>query len=120
MCDNSHSFYLTMLNIFIKHYNDTNGTNVHMFQNIDNMDDTNEIMEEFMDHIAQFNQSSNDDKQLYNPTDIEVDDFEQLFGLKINDNIVCACILMIPLLIFVSHELDWVKTDWKIIPLSIH
>ena len=118
MCDTG-SYYMTLLNIFIKHYNQTNGTHIHMFDGIENITDTNEIMEEFADHTHQFSECDIYSKSLYSPTDVNFDDFEQLFGLRVNDNIVCVCEIMLPILMFIAKEMDWVNADWRIVPLNM-
>jgi len=90
-----------------------------MFDGIENITDTNNIMEEFEDHITQFTENDNESNMLYCPTEINVDEFEQLFGLKINDNVVCVCVSMMPIIMYIAKEMDWTVVDWKIIPINI-
>lgn len=118
--ENPASYYMNLINVFIKHYNTCNGTKINMFHGIDIFEDTNDMMEEFYEHINDYKESDDDNKQLFSPDEITVDDFEQLFGLTVNDNIICICSLMIPILEYIVKEIDWVKINWKIIPLKMN
>ena len=112
-------YYINLINAFVKHYNMCNETNKHMFHDIDEIDGTNDLLEEFYEHLGQFKESEEEDKKLFSPNDINPDSFEQLFGLSVNGKVICVCCLLIPLLDYIVKEIDIVKTQWKIIPLKI-
>lgn len=113
------SYYTNLLNIFIKHYNQCNNTNINMFHNIDTIDDTNDMMEEFYEHLTDYKQCDEEYKQIFSPQEAPIDNFEQLFGLKINGKMFCVCALMIPILEYIAKDIDWVKTNWNIIPIKM-
>ena len=104
-----------ILNIFVKYYNTTNGTNYNMFSGIDDYSGTNGIMEEFTDCLAEFRNCDDVNKKLLNVSEIHVEEYEELYGLKINENIVCACEIIFPLINYIAKEVDWVNVDWSII-----
>lgn len=116
--DSETSYYTNILNIFIKHYNTFNKTNINMFTGLDKYEDTNDMMEEFIDHLTQFKESDDDEKRLYNMNEIQKENFEQLFSLRINENIVCVCGILFPILNYIATEIDWINVDWKIIPID--
>ena len=110
---------VTIINIFVKHYNMYNDATVNMFCGIDTLDGSNDIMEEFYEHLDDYKNSADDDKQIFAPNEILFDDFEKLFGLKINENIICVCSLMFPLLNYIAEHVDWTHTKWMIVPLKM-
>jgi hypothetical protein len=89
-----------------------------MFANIQT-EETNEIMEELAEHANQYKTYPQECRKIYSPTEINFDDFEQLFGLMINDNIICVCEIMMPLLQYITEEIDWVNVKWQIIPIKV-
>ena len=108
--------YLTnILNIYMKYYNSDKDTKLNMFHSIKTDDETNDTMDEFMEHLKQFYESDNFTKQLMNVEEVDVDSYEQLFGLKINNKIVCVCEILYPILDYIAKNVDWVKVNWKII-----
>ena len=111
------SYYVNLINIFVKHYNNSNERKIHMFENIEKMDDTNDMMEEFFEHINELKENDIEDRRLRPYDDIDIETTERLFGLKINNKIVCVCKLMIPIMEYIAKDIDWVKTDWQIVPL---
>lgn len=115
----SESYYMNLINIFVKYYNTKNQSKHHLFHQIDKYEDTNEMMEEFAEHISIFNSSDEIEKKMYNLSEIHTEDFEKLYGLKINENIVCVCEILIPLLDYIAKEVDWIQTDWKIISINL-
>ena len=114
------AYYMNILNIFIKHYNRCNETNINMFTGVDTLDGTNDMMEEFYEHLTEFKESGEDDKRLYAYEDIDADDFEQLYGLGVNGNLICVCRILIPIIEYISKEVDWVQVKWQIIPLKMN
>lgn len=114
------AYYMNLINVFVKYYNTSNKTNINMFHGLNTLEDTNDMMEEFYEHMYDYKESDDDGKQLFTLDEVVVDDFEQLFGLKVNDNIICVCGLIIPILEYIVKEIDWVETNWKIIPLKMN
>lgn len=113
------SHYVNIMNIFVKHYNVTNDCNINMFHGVETLDDTNDMMEEFFEHITQSKECTPMERELFSCDEIKIHEFEQLFELKINDTPICACSVLLPLLEYIAKSIDWVKTDWKIVPLKI-
>jgi hypothetical protein len=107
-----------ILNIFVKYYNSANGTNINMFNGINEYEGTNEIMEEFMDCLQEFKESDENIKRLLNISEIHIEEYERLYGLRINENIVCVCEIVFPIINYISKEIDWANVDWKIIPIN--
>ena len=119
MTNNPESYYTNLLNIFIKHFNDCSDNKINLFHGIEMDDNTNEIMEEFFEHINQFKEATEYDKKIFAPDEIIVDEYEQLFELRIDGCCICYCAIIIPLMDYVAREIDWVKTNWKIIPIKM-
>jgi len=115
----SDSVLTDIINIFVKHYNNTNDTHINMFSGLDSICDTNAIMEELLEHIEQYKNSPPECYRLFGFDEIDINDYEQLFGIIIDDNMLCVCELMIPLLKYIAQNIDWNNTDWKIIPIAI-
>lgn len=109
------SYMANILNIYMKYYNSTNKTNLNMFHSIKTDDETNDTMDEFMEHIKQFYESDDYSKQLISIDDIDVDSYEQLFGLKIDNQIICVCEILYPILDYIAKNVDWVKVNWVIV-----
>jgi hypothetical protein len=112
---NEETYLTNILNIYMKYYNSDKNQKLHMFHSIQTEEETNDTMDEFMEHMKQFYESDDRSKQLINAEDIDVDSYEQLFGLKINNQIVCVCEILYPILDYVAKNVDWVKINWKII-----
>lgn len=110
-------YYTSLINIYIKHYNVSHNTKKTLFDALEMYDDCNEIMDTFFEHIQEFKESDESDKKIYSVQEVIVENFEQLYGLKINDDIVCVCGLLIPILDYVARKIDWTKVDWKIISM---
>ena len=119
MVDNSESYYMNMINIFVKHFNNYSDEKTNMFSGIETDDNTNDMMEEFFDHMAQFKEASEYDKKIFAPDEIIIDEYDQLFELRIDGFCVCYCAIMIPLIDYIAREIDWVKTNWKIVPVKM-
>jgi hypothetical protein len=107
--------YTDILNVFIKYYNTINGTSNNLFSNIGTYEDTNDMMEELFDHVSMFNESDEETKKLYNLSSIILDEYDHLYGLKIDEKIICVCELLFPILVYVVREIDWTQVPWKII-----
>jgi predicted GNAT family N-acyltransferase len=93
---------------------------MHMFSGINTIDVTNDIMEEFYEHLTEYKECDDDDKRLYAYDEIDADDFEQLFGLKVDGNLICVCRILIPIIEHIAKEIDLVQTNWQIVPLKIN
>lgn len=59
------TYYTDILNVFITYYNTINQTKKNLFSNIETYEDTNEMMEELMDHISLFNESDEETRELH-------------------------------------------------------
>jgi len=119
MANNSEAYYVNLLNIFIKHYNNYGDKSINMFHGIETDENTNDMMEEFFEHITQFKEANEYEKQMLAPDNVVIDDYEQLFELRVDSGSVCFCSVMFPLLDYVAREIDWVQCDWKIIPIKL-
>jgi hypothetical protein len=111
-------FFMSLINIFIKYYNTANGTTSNLFSDIEYYEDSNDIIDEFLLHIDEFKSSSDLDRKLYSIQEINTEDFDQLFGLRVNDNIICCCVLLIPILQYIAKDVDWKHVEWKIVSLN--
>lgn len=114
------NYYLNLLNVFIMHYNTLNNTNIHMFFGINEIHETNDILEEFYEHLAEYKRCDEDDKKLHAIDRVELDDYEQLFGLQVNGQIICVCGILIPIIEYIVKEIDWTQGLWQIIPLKFN
>jgi hypothetical protein len=108
---------MNILNIFVKHYNTAHNTAINLFHGIDAVTDTNEIMEELMDHIAQYKQADVDEQKMYAP-DISLAHCEVYYGLFVNQTLICICPLLYPLLEYIDQNIDWVEVAWQITQLT--
>ena len=72
-------------------------------------------MEELMDHISLFNESDEETRELHDSHSVIVDEFDYLYGLKINNKIVCVCQILFPVLDYIAKRVDWIGTPWKIV-----
>jgi hypothetical protein len=90
-----------------------------MFDGIEEMCDTNEIMEELLEHIEQYKKSPPECYQLFGVDEVDIEGYEQLFGITIDGKMICVCEIMIPLLQYIALNMDWENVDWKIVPLAI-
>jgi hypothetical protein len=99
----------------MKYYNSDKESKINMFHSIQTNDETNDAMEDFMIHLKQFNESDEYTKKLLNVNDIEIESYDQIFGLKINNTIICVCEILFPILDYIAKNIDWVKIDWKIV-----
>lgn len=104
----------SIINVFLKYYNNEHECNKNMFQDIDEYEDTNEILEEFYDHVTECNEVPESCKKLYSPEEINLEQFEQIYGLFINGECICLCEILFPILQYLSEECDWATIDWKI------
>ena len=110
-------YYVKLMNIFIKHYNTINHININMFDGIKEYEDTNNIMEEFMAHIDEFKTSDENTKKIYGIKEINIENFDQLYGLMIDDDVICVCEILIPLIKHIADNLNFVEVNWKIKPM---
>lgn len=115
------NFYTDLLNIYMKHYNKFNNTNKNMFDGIEegNNIETNDIMEELYDHIDDYMTMDDDYKKIYQAHEINLENFEQMFCLNMSDNTMYLCPIIIPLLIFLLENVNWLHEDWEIIPIKM-
>lgn len=109
----------TLLNVFVKHYNTYNNTNLNMFNGISSDDDTNDMLEELFEHMHEYNLSErNDDgkSKLLKLSEINVEDYPVLFGLSIDCQVIVVCPLMLPILMHVAEK--YVNANWRIVVIK--
>jgi hypothetical protein len=112
------AYFENILNIFIKYYNLENATSINMFTGINEYEETNEIMEEFMDHLMEYKENDENIKKLMNINEINIEDYEKLYGLQIDENIICVCEIFFPIIIYIAKNIDWKNINWKIILMN--
>lgn len=106
--------YVEMMNIFIQYFNRKNDTNYNLFYDIERFDETNDMIEEFREHINEYNDSSEFEKRLYNTSEADISNFEAVYVLIIDSSIKCFCTTLIPLIIFMLEYIDYEKCKWEI------
>jgi hypothetical protein len=121
-CDNigdniDDDIYQDIINKYIEYYKKTyTDKNIkHMFENIDYDDETstNHIMESFYSDILNYN---NIDNNIYvNGIDFDKNKHTDLYGLKIDDKIICVSFCIISLIIEIINNN---YKDWFIIHLK--
>ena len=107
----------TLINKYIEYYNKAYPEKIvkNMFENINYNDQTstNNIMEMFYTEILKFNKIDNN---IYTSSDnFDKNKFNDLYGLKINDDIKCVSFCIISLLIDIINN-DY--PNWIIINLK--
>jgi hypothetical protein len=115
--DDSCDTYQELINKYIEYYKkaypEKNIKNMFHDINFDDQTSTNHIMEMFYTEILKFNKIDNN---VYtNSDDFDKTKFNELFGLKINDEIKCVSFCVISLLIEVINN-DY--KDWNVINLN--
>lgn len=110
--------YVDILNVFITHYNKINGSNYNMFVGIEIMNDSNPMMDEFFDVIDIYNECDEYSKKLFNINEINVKDYEELYILSVEGQMICACMTIIPILMHVVQHVDWHHKIWNIVKMS--
>lgn len=112
---------LDILNIFIIYYKKLYNTepNYHLFQdiNFEESNSTNRSLELLYSEILKYKNSKNPDKDiLYNPADIDISKYPELFILKIQDENKYISKYLFPILKYIA-SLDWKIINWNIIPI---
>lgn len=114
---NDSVFYMCLLNNFIIHHNNTNAMAKNMFDGIDYKDDTSTTftMEAFYKVMTTYNDSKLNNKEkikLIEPAnDYTLADVEDLYCLKVDNNICYYCQDIFALLIDVTAKK---YENWKI------
>jgi hypothetical protein len=111
-------YYVDLLNIYQKYFNDRYNSNMNMFDNINGDDEleTNEQMEDFYDAIEkykEFKEKNGIEPPVVESVLIDGRNVDELYGLLINDECVLVSVSLLSLIIKVSN-LDWTKINWKI------
>jgi hypothetical protein len=110
--------YENIINVYVAYYNKRENTNMHMFSGISTMDDSNPIMDEFFVHMDEFNESDEMRKRIYNPSEINTAEYEELYAVCVEGSIVCISELLIPIIIFISTNVDWRNKKWNIVHIE--
>jgi hypothetical protein len=106
--------YVDMLNIFIQYFNKANGTDYHLFYDIERADETNDMIVEFREHIQEYSDSGDFEKRLYNPVEADISNFEAVYVLIVDGSIKCFCMTLLPIIIFMLEHVDYEKCNWDI------
>lgn len=88
--------------------------------NYDNEYSTNKCLEFLYEELFKYNKSNEDDKDiLYQPIDKEIDieKWQEMYGLYIDNEQQYICKFMLPLLHYLT-TLNWSKINWSIKPLK--
>lgn len=110
--------YENIINVYIAYYNKRENTNINMFSGISTMDDLNPIMNEFFAHMDEFNESDEMDRRVYNPSEINTAEYEELYAVCVEGSIVCVSKLLIPIINFISTHIDWYHKKWNIVHIE--
>lgn len=104
---------LGIINILMAQYNKQNGSINTAFDKIDyeKLNSTNRQMEYIYDNIINYKEGSEDDKLLISNNDIN--NYNKIYILSINDKIEYGCKLLLPLIIYLSNK-DWLNCIWDI------
>jgi len=113
---------LDLMNIFIIYFKKLfeRKESDNMFENIDfdNIESTNRCMEMFYEELLKFQSSTYEDKDcLYLPNEININNFNELYGLYI-DNKQKFCSRSLIIIIQYLTTLDWKNITWSIVPLK--
>lgn len=108
------------MNIFMIYYKKLycKPENTNMFENIraDALTaGTNKQMEMYYDMIAT---DVEDPQEVYNLDNINIKDFEELYALAIDDDITVVCKTVIPIIRYISDNINWYSVNWNIIPFK--
>lgn len=107
-------YYEKIINTYIKYYNYKNNTTYNFFDGVSDENDTNEIMEGFRDLLFEYNESSEDEKQLYKPYEVNLDEFEEIHGLFVGDDLVCICVILFPIIVHLADTVNLDDNTWRI------
>lgn len=118
--------FVDMLNVFIcyfkKFHNKQEKTNMFETIDYDNDDSTNKCMEFLYEEMSKFNNYKDQDQDkdvLFDPNTNEIDikDVKELYMLMIDNKETLISKLLLPMIKYVS-TIDWINTNWIIIPLK--
>lgn len=112
-------YYTDILNVYVKYYNKFHNTNKNLFSDIDDYEGTNNMMEEFYEHLYQFSTSDEYEKSIKSISDVNPDEYDGLYALQINDEIVCVCSLLFPILDYIAQNVEWCTVNWDIMYAKI-
>lgn len=109
-------YYVDILNVFIMYYNKLHNTHYNMFNGIDKYEDTTAMMEEFYEHMYEYN-SQPELRELYSLDDERLEMNDDVYGLKQDDNIICVSGLLLPIFQYIIENIDWKnkEVNWNII-----
>ena len=120
------SLISSILNIFIKHYNNTKKLiekdysikNECMFDNMKSDNDINEMMKELFAHIHAYKLEEDDNEKKIYGYDESIYEGDNFYCLVIDDKRICICKYLFPLLEHIHNNIDSFATEWEIIPIS--
>jgi len=116
-------WFVDLINIYILYYKKLyNDKNFNLFEgiDIDQEESTNKQLELFYKFIKEYDESSDDNKKIYNIGEINdeiLTNMGEIYILVINGVYTKFCKLIVPLFCYVNNELNYYKENWNIIHL---
>lgn len=109
--------YFDILNIYIKYFNTYYSKNDNLFSDIDNNDitSTNIQLEKLYEHIHICKNATELEKKIMNPSDVNINDIDELYTLVIDGSILKVCRILFPILEYIATNINWSKDNWKIL-----
>lgn len=114
--------YINMINVFMFHFKRlfNKNNNYNMLNDIDQTqkNSTNRCMEYVFEEMFKFKEETDEKKKkLYKVGRLDINNCTELYSLTIDDNPICICQYLLPLIQKVS-TLDWTEIHWSIIPIK--
>lgn len=110
--------YEDVINIYVSYYNKRECTNNNMFFGIYDISESNPMIDEFFMHMDLFNESDEFAKRIYNPSEINTAEYDELYAVCVDDSVVCISELLIPIIKFIAVYVDWHKKKWNIVHIE--
>lgn len=122
--ESDYAQFVDLLNVYTCYYKQLHEKkqDATLFDNIDyeKEESTNKSLEFLYEEMFKLKNSNEIDKDLlYEPNDIEVDinKWNEMYALYINDEQKYVCKFLLPLLNYISKS-DWTKLNWNIKPFK--
>lgn len=114
---------LKILNVYTIFYNNINGTNEHLFSGIDHEDNTstNSQLEKLYECMYEYRNCDPQKINLLDPHQLDINkikQYDELYGLKNNGNLIKVCQILFPILEYVATFLDYENDNWEIIEIN--
>lgn len=113
------STYLDLFNVFLIYYKGVYNTEKHLLSDINpaQHSSTNRATEMLYGYIKEYEDNMKNGSHLvdiYNLKTIDMDKFEELYGLTLRDEIIGISPSIYSLFLYVSKTCDWQECKWKI------